>query len=140
MPATPGATLGRPASQLPVRPALQHAADVSSAGQSWDSSPVVSRAVTIDELEVTPEPSPASAESGAAAAGSGSTAGSGSAAAAGGGGSGAAAGTASPTSEAARDQETQAWADRLYDRISLRLRRDLLVERERSGALVDRGF
>lgn len=42
--------------------------------------------------------------------------------------------------EAARDQETQAWADRLYDRIALRLRRDLLVERERAGTLVDRGF
>ena len=42
----------------------------------------------------------------------------------------------SPTS----DKDLDDLARRLYDRFSLRLRRDLLVERERAGALVDRGF
>jgi hypothetical protein len=136
MTATPGGALGRPASQLPVRPssAAPSSASAGRGSQGWDAAPVVSRAVVIDELDVTPAPSPSSAESGAAAAATGSSAASGS------GGSAGAAGGSGATSEAARDQETQAWADRLYDRISLRLRRDLLVERERSGALVDRGF
>jgi hypothetical protein len=134
--ATVAGTPGRPVSQLPVRPASSASAPGGPAGQAWDAEPVVARAVTIDEVEVTPEASGASVESGAAAAASAP-------AASGGAGTGstpAAAAAGAAGSEAARDQETQAWADRLYDRISLRLRRDLLVERERSGALVDRGF
>ena len=127
---------GRPASLSSVRPSFPSRASASPAGGAWDPEPVVARAVTIDEVEVAPGPSTASGESGPAA---------GASAPAGGGGGGAAqtaaAGAAGAAgSEAARDQETQAWADRLYDRIALRLRRDLLVERERSGALVDRGF
>ncbi len=127
---------GRPASHVPLRPTAPTTASSGPAGQGWDPEPVVARAVMVNELEVTPESSAASAGSGAAAgssappaSGGGGTAGNAA------GGAGGAAG-----SEAARDQETQAWADRLYDRISLRLRRELLVERERSGALVDRGF
>ncbi len=127
---------GRPASLSSVRPSFPSRASASPAVGAWDPEPVVARAVTIDEVEVAPGPSTASGESGPAA---------GASAPAGGGGGGAAqtaaAGAAGAAgSEAARDQETQAWADRLYDRIALRLRRDLLVERERSGALVDRGF
>ncbi len=49
---------------------------------------------------------------------------------------GAAGAPGSPTAE----KELDDLARRLYDRIGLRLRRDLLVERERAGALVDRGF
>lgn len=130
-----GAT-GRPASHVPVRPPAPAAAASGPGGQAWDPEPVVARAVTISEPEVAPESSAASVESGAAADSSAPPA------SGGGGRAGTAAGSAAGAagSEAARDQETQAWADRLYDRISLRLRRDLLVERERSGALVDRGF
>ncbi|MHB8960061.1 MAG: hypothetical protein ACYDAN_10585 [Candidatus Limnocylindrales bacterium] len=130
------AATGRPASHVPARPPDPAAAPSGPGGQAWDPEPVVARAVTINELEVTPDSSAASAESGAAAGSSAAPANGG------GGTAGTAAGGAASAagSEAARDQETQAWADRLYDRISLRLRRDLLVERERSGALVDRGF
>lgn len=38
------------------------------------------------------------------------------------------------------DKELDELARKLYDRIGMRLRREMLVERERAGALVDRGF
>ena len=135
--AAPGAS---PAAASPsLVPSTSSWSSVSTS--SW--APTVSRTVVIDELDVSPEPPPSAAESGAGAAGaSGGASASerGAAGSAGGGGSSGPGAAPSGMSEAARDQETQVWADRLYDRISLRLRRDLLVERERSGALVDRGF
>jgi len=116
---------------------------ISSFGSSaaFSAAPTVSRAVVIDEMDVTPDPSPAAAESGAGEAGAAS----GGSSATEQGPTGPAGGGSSPAhgggaSEASRDHETQVWADRLYDRIAMRLRHDLLVERERAGALVDRGF
>ncbi len=54
--------------------------------------------------------------------------------------SGVAGGTSGAPGSPAAEKELDDLARRLYDRIGLRLRRELLVERERSGALVDRGF
>jgi hypothetical protein len=95
----------------------------------------------MDEIDVTPDPSSSAAESSAGEAGAASSGASASEqGAAGAAGGGSSITPSSGGSEAARDREAQVWADRLYDRIALRLRRDLLVERERAGALVDRGF
>jgi hypothetical protein len=89
--------------------------------------PVVARELAFDAPPVTLAPLQR-VEAGAAA---GTEAG----AAAGGGAAGPGA-PGSPTGE----KELDDLARKLYDRIGLRLRRDLLVERERAGALVDRGL
>jgi hypothetical protein len=106
-----------------------HAA--SSAPIDWTGGPmvpVVARTATADAtpFDLAPvqrvDEAPAAAREGASGAG---------AAAPGDGGA--------PGSPAA-EKDLDDLARRLYDRIGLRLRHELLVERERSGALVDRGF
>ncbi|MCJ7709823.1 MAG: hypothetical protein MUQ32_03235 [Chloroflexi bacterium] len=54
--------------------------------------------------------------------------------------SGAAGGASGAPGSPSAEKELDDLARRLYDRIGLRLRHELLVERERAGALVDRGF
>jgi hypothetical protein len=82
--------------------------------------PFVQRAVEIDEVTVTPGvPAAGGAESGAAASGQAGPAGA-SAAAAGGAGT-----------------DYEELAEHVYDRIRSRLTSELLLDRERSGTLVD---
>lgn len=55
-------------------------------------------------------------------------------------GGGDAGGAAGATGAAGSEQQLDDLARKLYDKIGLRLRRELLVERERAGVLIDRGF
>lgn len=94
------------------RPLVARAADSASDGPTIPLAP-------LQRADVSSEPL-AGAETPAAAPGA----------------AGAPAGAGGPT----QDKELDELARRLYDRIGGRLRRDLLVERERAGTLVDRGF